>query len=243
MVKRNAIVKRLPAVETLGSSSVICSDKTGTLTQNKMTVQKVFVNHTVYDVSNLDENSDFMKYNKENQEVQLLVYNGMVCNDTKIANDGSLTGDPTETALMIGAITFLILVVLYFASALFLPIILNSMVTILMYAGQLLFAIMIYNLIFMISNPMTVLIGIAAITIITSIIVFISTYLYNILANSERGVIVNISKEDYYSVLESIDYKTFAIAIAAIGLIISIIFGVITIILMGGAIFAALSRQ
>ncbi len=91
MVKKNAIVKKLPAVETLGSASVICSDKTGTLTQNKMTVKKVFVDG---ELINLDEIKDF------NEELKLLFEANMLCNDTKTAEDGTLTGDPTETALI-----------------------------------------------------------------------------------------------------------------------------------------------
>lgn len=93
MVKRNAIVKRLPAVETLGSSTVICSDKTGTLTQNKMTVEKIFWNGATRDIKNIQDN-------EIDEELTKLVYANMLCNDTKISQEGILTGDPTETALV-----------------------------------------------------------------------------------------------------------------------------------------------
>ncbi|MBQ3409225.1 MAG: calcium-translocating P-type ATPase, PMCA-type [Clostridia bacterium] len=92
MVKRHAIVKKLPAVETLGSASVICSDKTGTLTQNKMTVKQIFYNGKLVKMEEIDENID--------KDLEELVYISMMCNDTKVGADKKLTGDPTETALI-----------------------------------------------------------------------------------------------------------------------------------------------
>ena len=90
MVKKNAIIRKLPAVETLGSVSIICSDKTGTLTQNKMTVTTVYTNDSYIKES---------KFNLNDKESKLLVDCMVLCNDATYS-EKSQTGDPTEIALL-----------------------------------------------------------------------------------------------------------------------------------------------
>ena len=88
MAKRKALVRKLPAVETLGSTDIVASDKTGTLTQNKMTVEKVYQYGHLQDASNDISGKDKI--------LQVMTFS----NDTKILKDGTLVGDPTETALV-----------------------------------------------------------------------------------------------------------------------------------------------
>jgi len=106
MVKRHAIIKNLSTVETLGQATVICSDKTGTLTQNEMTVRKVYDLSNEYDVIgngySLEGSIQFNKKTvKAEGSLEKILQVCLLCNDAKIQSEDKVLGDPTEGALLV----------------------------------------------------------------------------------------------------------------------------------------------
>ncbi|MBU4305446.1 MAG: cation-translocating P-type ATPase [Candidatus Omnitrophica bacterium] len=112
MVKRNALIRRLSSVETLGSTNIICSDKTGTLTKGEMSVRKIFLESIEIEVTGVgyDPKGEFI-IKKESLSayatgLDLLLRAGLLCNDSRLLNSGGkwqILGDPTEAALIVAA--------------------------------------------------------------------------------------------------------------------------------------------
>ena len=114
MAKRQTIIRKLPAVETLGSTTVICSDKTGTLTQNKMTVQEIYAGGRLYHVTGSGYEAEGQIHFEaapvdvgDNAALVETLGAGLLCNDSRLVRDGEgqtvVQGDPTEAALIVAA--------------------------------------------------------------------------------------------------------------------------------------------
>lgn len=107
MARRNALIRILPSVETLGSVDVICTDKTGTLTHNEMTVTKIWANGSLYDLtgSGYDAKGSFLLNGKEasSKSLQTILTIGALCNDAEFDKKKKVIGDPTEAALLVSA--------------------------------------------------------------------------------------------------------------------------------------------
>ena len=135
-----------------------------------------------------------------------------------------------ETGLLVGFITLIMILIMYLATSLILPLILSSFMTLLMYSAQTGIATVMYQTMMLISNPMTIAVGILGSVIIVSVFTLLGVYIYNILASSNREILVKLSEKNNLTQLDSITPLNFAIAIGAISLILNIIIAAILVI-------------
>lgn len=144
----------------------------------------------------------------------------------------------TETAMMAGIILTIQFILLYLVSVFLLPLILTSIIQTLTLTGQNAVAYSIYQALMILSQPTTIAMLIFGTFIITFVFVLLGTYIYNILGNNGRGIVLNLKNENGYTAIESVDSLKLAIAFAIISGVLSLITGIIS--LMSGANFTTL---
>ena len=135
-----------------------------------------------------------------------------------------------ETAIVISMITTIQVILLYLVSVFVFPLLLNSLIQTLMYSGQQLMAFSIYQFMMLLSQPVTIAMIIFGTFVITFVFVLLGCYIYNILAGTGRGAIVNLSNEDNMTAIDSIDVLKLAIVFAVVGGVLNLILALITLI-------------
>lgn len=146
-----------------------------------------------------------------------------------------------ETATVLACIATIQIIIIYLSLSLIFPLILNTTIQTLMFIGQDMLALSLYQLLMIISQPMTIIMMIFGIFVITFVFVLIGTYIYNILGKRGRGIELELSKENEFTSLDSIDMIKFAIAGAIILGTLSLIFSIILVI-SGASLLSLISN-
>lgn len=147
----------------------------------------------------------------------------------------------TPTAIIIAMILTIQVILLYLVSVFIFPLLLNTMIQTLMYSGQELLAYSLYQFLILLSQPITVAMIIFGTFIISFVFVLLGCYIYNILASTGRGAIVELSKQDNMTSIESVDILKLAIVFAVVAGILNLILALISLI-SGGEIITAIGN-
>ena len=135
----------------------------------------------------------------------------------------------TETAIMTSMIITIQMILLYLVSVFIVPLLISSIMQTLMYSGQSELAYSIYQVLMIMSQPITIVMIIFGTFIISFIFILLGCYIYNLLGNAGRGAVVNLTKEDNYTAVESVDILKFAIVVAVVGGILNLILSIVTL--------------